>query len=152
MVEEMELRELITHSFIVGALLAFSLSAHAGAIAIDGMSVEANPVDAAANSNAVLHREVGLRQGGGKGKDVWEAPLNLITCEQSSAPDDVDDAQENPECENLTPISPTAPRAESLSDLLAINREATSEGSALLLLILIGALVGFCCWRSPSTK
>ncbi len=135
---------MITHSFIVGALLAFSLSAHAGAIAMDGISVEANPVVAEANSGAVLHRDVGLQQGGGNGKDVEEA-LDSVACTSAQV-------CENPaSVENFTPIE-SFPRVETFSDLLAVNRTASGAGSLLVLVLILAGSLIFFSRRSPSTK
>ncbi len=124
---------MITHSFIVSALLAVSLSAQAGAIAMDGISVEANPVDAGTTSSAVLHREVGLRQGGGNGKDVTEAPGTEGQCAAS------------PNCAIV-------PRVETLQDLLVVNRNASGLGPFILLLLLVLTAIVVLSRRSPSTK
>ncbi len=124
---------MITHSFIVSALLAVSLSAQAGAIAMDGISIEANPADAGTTSSAVLHRDVGLRQGGGNGKDVTEAPTTEGQCAAS------------PGCTII-------PRVETLQDLLVVNRNASGLGPFILLLLFVLTAIVVLFRRSPSTK
>lgn len=107
---------MITHSLIVGALLLFSMSVHAGVMAMDGISVAANPAGTVTNSNAVLHRDAGLQQGGGNGKDVMEAPVETECVERRNC---------------------TVPRVETIRDLLVINANASGAGPLILILLIL---------------
>lgn len=126
---------MVSHSLIVGALMTFSLAVQAGVVAIDGMSIGTET--ATAMANAALHKDVGLQQGGGNGKDAWEAPVSDSRCEKKAG---------------CSQSIASHPRAETLADLLAINKESTGKGSLLLLLLLLVLVITVYSRRSPSTK
>ncbi len=127
---------MISHSLIVCALITFSLAIHAGAAAIDGMSMDAGTPAVA--QSAILHKDVGLHQGGGKGREVLEAPLTASGCT----------AEES--CSTAAAKS-AAPDAKTLQVLFVLS-SGSSHGGVLLVLLLVGAGLLYACVRSPSTK
>ena len=126
---------MVSHSLIVSVLLSFSVAVQAGAISIDDKSIETNPV-VSADINAVLHKEVGLQQGGDTGKDVMEALDNGIDCTS----------------ENCKPALAQIPTAQTLGDLLDLNRESSGFGPLVALLIIVSSTLIYASRRSPSTK
>ncbi len=108
---------MVSHSLIVGALLGISLSVSAGAITMDGISVVANSADAMVNSNAALHKDVGLRQGGGNGKDVAEAPVRSFSC--------------------VGRHNCSVAQAETVRDLLTINAQSSGAGPLVLIVLIL---------------
>lgn len=128
---------MVSHSLIVSVLISFSVAVQAGAIAIDEKSTEINPAVVSADINAVLHKEVGLQQGGNDGKDVMEALDNTLEC--------VDDS-----CKPALAVQ--MPSAQTLSDLLDLNRESSGFGPLIALLIIVSATIVYASRRSPSTK
>lgn len=121
---------MISHSFIVCALFAFSLVAQAGEISLD-----ANPADASVTLNAVLHKDMELQQGGNDGKDVMEAQGD-DACKSGNAC--AVDVVSNPQMQNL-------------DDWFVVRRSA-SEANPLIAIMLIVASTFFYLRRSTSTK
>lgn len=127
---------MITHSFIVSALLAFSLVAQANIIAIDGKSGELMLVEAATYQNAVLHKDVGLHQGMENGKDVVEAQV-LVHCVGN---------------QNCPSVDSAPPHVQTLADLFIVNKQPSGKSSLLLLMFFVCAVIIFLRGGAFSTK
>ncbi|PUA28532.1 MAG: hypothetical protein B0W54_19035 [Cellvibrio sp. 79] len=126
---------MVSHSLIVSALLSFSMAVQAGSIAIDGQSIETNPAEIPADVSAVLHKEVGLQQRGNDGKDVQEALHGTTGCA-------------NDNCKFIAQV----PNAQTLGDLLDLNKESSGLGPLVALLIIVVATGIYISRRSPSHK
>lgn len=123
---------MVSHSLIVCALLNFSLVAEAGTVPLD-----VNPAEVTAALDAVLHKEVGLQQGGGAGRDVVEAPVVMEDCK--TADHCSHDSTDN------------APRIHTLHEWFAVPQQS-SEANPLIAILLIFIASFFYLRRSPSTK
>lgn len=122
---------MISHSLIVCALLAFSLASQAGAMPLDDGGVEA-----VAALNAVLHRDVGLHQGGNDGKDVVEAHA-LDDCKSASV------------CADHPVVTPA--KVQTLDEWFAVKKNS-SDANPLVALLLILTSTFFYLRRAISTK
>jgi len=126
---------MVSHSLIVSVLLAFSVAVQAGAVSRDEKPVEINPAIVSADISAVLHKDVGLQQQGDASEDVMEALDGATGC-----------AGDN--CEPAAPV----PSAQTLGDLLDLNRESSGFGPLIALLTIVVATGIYASRRSPFTK
>ena len=126
---------MVSHSLIVSVLFSFSVAVQAGAVSLDEKSAEINPVVVSADIGVVLHKEVGLQQGGEDGKDVLEALEGAVEC-----------ADDN--CKLIA----QGPNAQTLGDLLDLNKESSGFGPFVALLIIIVVTGIYTSRRSPSHK
>ncbi len=126
---------MVSHSLIVSVLFSFSVAVSAGTISVDETSTEINPAVVSADVSAVLHKDVGLQQGGDDGKDVMEALAGPIEC-----------------VSNNCKLVAQGPNAQTLGDLLNLNRESSGLGPLVTLLIIVVATGFYICRRSPSHK
>ncbi|WP_039912650.1 hypothetical protein [Cellvibrio mixtus] len=122
---------MVPHSLIVCALLNFSLAAQAGTVPLD-----VNPAEVTAALDAVLHKDVGLQQGGVTGRDVAEAQVNKEDCKTA---DHCSDSTDNP------------PKIHTLHEWFAVPQNS-SEANPLIAILLIFIATFFYLRRSPSTK
>lgn len=129
---------MLTHSLIVCALLSFSLTVQADVASVEGSSTEAR-IETTATMDAILHRDVGLQQGGGVSKDVTEVHTTLSDCSPQG------------KCLNAG-IEPHGPRAQTLNDLLILNKDAADPSFLIFILLVIIASVIYATRRAPSTK
>lgn len=127
---------MLTHSLIVCALLSFSLTVQADVASVEGSSTEAR-IETTATMDAVLHRDVGLQQGGSVSKDVTEVHTS--------------DCSPQGKCLNAS-IEPHGPRAQTLNDLLILNKDAADPSFLIFILLVIIAGVIYATRRAPSTK
>ncbi len=123
---------MVSHSLIVCALLNFSLVAQAGTVPLD-----VNPAEVAAALDAVLHKEVGLQQGGDTGRDVAEAPAVTEDCKTAD------------HCSRDSTDS--LPKIHTLHEWFAVPQNSP-EANPLIAILLIFVATFFYLRRFPSTK
>lgn len=138
---------MITHSLIVCAFLAFSQVVEASALAADRMLADVNVSETATPQSAILHKDVGLLQGGDTSRDVSKAPsldahpLNSPAIE-TCAPNDA--------C--LAAIPSAAKSAQTITDLFQLNENSSGKGAVFFFLGAISFLLVVLLRSNSSTK
>jgi hypothetical protein len=128
--------QMITHSLIVCAFLAFSLAVRAETIPQDTAFGGMGLTESISSQNAILHKDVDLHQRHNAGVDI--TPAKAIDC--------VADAH----CHSVTTAK--TPRAQTFTDLFVMNERSSGKGSVLVIVLLVVAVVIYLSRRSPSTK